>query len=178
MRPKTSTNRESRTFGDFMNKTSALNQTVRSTRTKIIRPAESLSKLNQSEMLSGRSVLKSKDEIKELAEEEIKKRAEKIARREPPKGLLLKQRKLLTAAKTNNMQALTVSGYTFFVTDVNCRDDKKNTPLYYTAKFGNLEFCRYLTDIGARVNEPCEKGNTPLHMAFQSDNDAVGLISS
>jgi ankyrin repeat protein len=127
-------------------------------------------------MLSGQDVKKSKDEVRQQAEEEIRRRAEKITRREPPKGLLLKQRKLLSAAKANNLETVIASGYTYFETDVNVRDDRKNTPLYYAAKFGNLEFCRYLTDIGARVNEPCERGNTPLHMAFKSDNDGVNLI--
>ena len=119
---------------------------------------------------------RSDDEIRIAVEEEIKQRTAKIQKHEPPKGLLLKQRKLFTAAKTGNLKSLKANGFAYFEVDVNVKDEKGNTPLYYTASAGDLAFCQFLTDLNARVNEHCEKGNTPLHMAFKSDNEAVTLF--
>ena len=125
---------------------------------------------------------KSKDKHQKVEEtmkkndnEDLIRKAEKLKNRGPAKVLTHKQRKLLTAAKTNNLPFVKASGFTYFETDVNLKDDKNNTPLYYTAKAGNLEFCQYLTDLHARVNEPCENGNTPLHIAFKSDNEGVKI---
>ena len=103
-------------------------------------------------------------------------RMAKISNRAPPKGLLLKQRKLLLAAKNNSYAQVVNSGFTFSETDVNVKDDKGNTPLYYGAKYGNLELCQFLLDQHARVNEPCENDNTPLHVAFASDKEMVYKI--
>ena len=111
--------------------------------------------------------------LKAEVEAELLNRNEKIAHRAPPRGLLLKQRKLLTAAKMNNMQLIRLTGFRYYEPDVNAHDERNNTPLYYAAMNGNIEFCQFLLDHGARVNDPCEKGNTPLHMAFLSDKEAV-----
>lgn len=109
-------------------------------------------------------------------ENEIKDRLSKIALRGPPKGLLLKQRKLLTAAKTGNLYVVKTNGYAYFEPDVNAKDDKGNTALYYSAQKGFQEFSQFLVDLGARVNEACDKGDTPLHMAFKSDNEGVNKL--
>ena len=141
-----------------------------------LRNLDKLGKSNLAVSTKSQTSRNSHEVVRQSAEEDIKKRAEKIVRREPPKGLLLKQSKLLLVARTNNFPALKAQGYTYFETDVNVKDEFNNTPLYYAAKAGNLEFCQFLTDIGARVNQSCESGNTPLHMAFKSDVDSV-LIS-
>jgi len=99
-----------------------------------------------------------------------------ISQRAPPKGLLLKQRKLFVAAKTNNMAAITASGFHYFETDVNAKDEHDNTPLFYSARHGNKEICDFLLGCGAKVNVPCSEGNTPLHMAFASNEVMVILI--
>lgn len=114
-----------------------------------------------------------KEELKAEVIAEMESQALKIAKRNPTRGLLLKQRKLLTAAKFDNFQLVKSSGFIYFEPDVNAKDDRQNTALYYAAKNGNMEFCQFLVDHGANPNYPCENGNTPLHMAFQSDKEAV-----
>lgn len=178
MRPKTAMHRQTKTLGhssNFTIKSFGGGQPEKPKQLLIpkLRGLEKQPVTSHAATTRARIVLKSKDEIRRDVEEEIKKRMEKITRREPPKGLLLKQRKLLTTARANNFAALKSQGYPYSETDVNVKDEWKNTPLYYTAKHGNLPFCQFLTDLGAKVNEPCERGNTPLHMAFKSDNDAV-----
>lgn len=100
-------------------------------------------------------------------------RQNKIAQRAPPKGLLLKQRKLFTAAKTNNFKQIQSSGYNYYEADVNSKDDQGNTPLFYAARHGNKDICEFLVTHKARVNEPCTNGDTPLHMGFASGNVMV-----
>lgn len=147
----------------------------------IVGPNYNMKKLNTNLMNNTKGSQSKQNEstqreaIKAQVEEELQKRLGKIASRAPPKGLLLKQRKLLTAAKSNNLPLVRSTGFTYFEPDVNAKDEKGNTPLYYTAKFGNLEFCQFLLDHGARVNDSCEQGNTPLHMAFASDKEGVCL---
>ena len=108
---------------------------------------------------------------------EMEEKAAKYAQKVPGKSLLLKQRKLLMASKLNNLQLVKSSGFYYYENDVNAQDERRNTALYYAARNGSLEFCQYLVDRGARVNERCEHGNTPLHMAFQSDREAVIVIT-
>lgn len=91
-------------------------------------------------------------------------------------GLLLKQRKLISAAKNNNFELIPQSGFTYYEGDVNIRDEKNNTPLYYAAKCGNREFCEFLLGTGARINDICNEGNTALHMAFESGNHLVSFL--
>jgi len=93
-----------------------------------------------------------------------------------PKGLLLKQRKLFTAAKASNFKLIQSSGYNYYEADVNAKDDDGNTPLFYAAKNGNKEICEFLVYHKARVNEPCREGNTPLHMAFASGQVMVVIL--
>jgi len=102
-------------------------------------------------------------------------RHNKIAQRSAPKGLLLKQRKLFIAAKTNNFNIILSSGFNYFESDVNIKDDKGNTPLYYAAKNGDNKICDFLIRHKSFVNEPCSEGNTPLHMAFASGQIMVRI---
>lgn len=53
---------------------------------------------------------------------------------------------------------------------MNIRDEDKICPLYYAATHGNIAFVEYLIGSGADPNLKCANGDTPLHMAFKSDN--------
>ena len=97
----------------------------------------------------------------------------KIINKSPPKNLLLKHRKLLEGAKKNNIYMVRNSGFTFYPNDMNVRDKRGNVPLYYVTKHGNLEFCTYMIEKGAKVNEKCEGGNTPFHLAFSTNSIEV-----
>ena len=94
----------------------------------------------------------------------------------PSKHLLLKQTKLLSWTKSNNYHAILTSGYQYYEVDVNIKDSFGNTPLYYAARNGNKEICEFLVNHSAYINEPCENGNTPLHMAFFSNQVMVSFI--
>jgi len=95
-------------------------------------------------------------------------RHDKIAQRSAPKGLLLKQRKLFIASKTNNFPMILSSGFNYFESDVNIKDEKGNSPLFYAAKNGDKQMSEFLVRHKAYVNDRCSGGNTPLHMAFAS----------
>lgn len=97
----------------------------------------------------------------------------KIINKPPPKNLLLKHRKLLEAAKKNNIYMARNSGFVYYQNDMNIKDKKGNTALYYVTKHCNFEFCSYLIEQGAKVNEPCEEGNTPFHIAFSTNSIEV-----
>lgn len=112
------------------------------------------------------------DDDENTAEED---RNTKINSREPPKGLLLKQRKLFSAAKTGNYNIIKTSGFNYYEADVNIADDKGNTPLFYAARNGNKEICEFLVRHKANVNESCAGGNTPLHLAFASNQVMVNF---
>ena len=68
------------------------------------------------------------------------------------------------------------SGFVYYANDMNVRDKKGNVALYYSAKSGNLEFCSFIIELGAKVNEVCEEGNTPFHMAFWTNSFDVGFV--
>lgn len=97
----------------------------------------------------------------------------KIINKLPPKNLLLKHRKLLEGAKTNNIYMVKTSGFIFYPNDMNVKDKKGNTALYYAAKHCNYDFCSYLVELGAKVNEACENGNTPFHICFSTNSIEV-----
>ncbi len=60
--------------------------------------------------------------------------------------------------------------------ELNIRDFTKNTPLYYAAKNGNIDFCEYLLVNGAGPNEICSLGETPFHMAMKTNKSEVFLF--
>lgn len=45
-------------------------------------------------------------------------------------------------------------------------DKYHNTVLYYAAKKGNPDICKFLLERGAQVNQLCSNNNTAMHMAF------------
>ena len=99
-RPKATTNRELRTIGALRYKGAGLQDQSPSSRMSNM-SSPSLVKFSKPDHLNI-SPSRIREEVQEAEEEdEVKKRAEKIALRGRPKGLLLKQRKLLTAAKTS-----------------------------------------------------------------------------
>ena len=60
--------------------------------------------------------------------------------------------------------------------ELNMKDNMKNTPLYYAAKNGNLDFCEYLLENGGSPNEICSYGDTPLHIAMKTNKHDVIII--
>ena len=53
---------------------------------------------------------------------------------------------------------------------VNTKDRKGNTALFYAARFRNEDFVDFLMKFGANPNLKCEKEFTPLHFGFKSNN--------
>lgn len=84
--------------------------------------------------------------------------------------------KLFDAVKKNRFNAMAASGQIYDKVDVNERDERGNTPLYYAGKNGSFEFSKFLIDLGANLNETCSKGDTPMHMACASNNMDVIML--
>ncbi|KAL4482563.1 hypothetical protein ABPG72_005806 [Tetrahymena utriculariae] len=87
--------------------------------------------------------------------------------------LLLKQQKLLQAAKSNQFLQIKNSGYIINESHVNCKDKQQNTALMYSIQHSNITFIRWLLSKGADVNIACAQGNTPVHQAFKTNNHEV-----
>jgi hypothetical protein len=85
-----------------------------------------------------------------------------------PKITLSKHFFIMNCAKNNRIELLQRSAQSFYPKDVNVVDVRGNTPLFYAAKRGNFEMCRFLIEKGALINFRCDEGNTAFHMAFQS----------
>lgn len=49
---------------------------------------------------------------------------------------------------------------------MDARDEDGNSALYYSAKYGNEKFVKYLIDLGADPNLRCQHANTPMHAVF------------
>ncbi|CAD8118538.1 unnamed protein product [Paramecium sonneborni] len=109
-------------------------------------------------------------EIKEIAR---KKKMMKFSKQKEMSEAKLKNRKLIVAAKMKNLQVAMTSGFQYNQRDTQLCDRFGNTPLYYCAKNGDEQFCRFLLNLGANVNQQCENLNTPLHMAFQSESKQI-----
>lgn len=86
---------------------------------------------------------------------------------------LLKNKQLLIHSKQGNLDKLKSLGFYYSQTDINVQDKYGNTPLHYSAKIGNAEICNWLLERGANPNTPGWKKNTPVHMAFLSQNPYV-----
>ena len=71
--------------------------------------------------------------------------------------LLNKKRLLFEAVAKNDMALITRFN------DINIKDEKHNTSLYYATKYGFQNCCEYLLLKGADPNIKCEYGNTALH---------------
>ena len=85
--------------------------------------------------------------------------------------------KLLTSAVENTFLSFKALGAKFTPSQINKKDKKGNTALYYAVKHKNLDFAEYILGFKADVNIKCVKGTyffilgmTPLHKAFQTSN--------
>lgn len=85
-----------------------------------------------------------------------------------PKITLSKHFFVMNCSKNGRFENLQRSPQPFYPKDVNVVDILGNTPLYYAARNGNIDICRFLVEKGALVNFPCEGKNTAFHMAFSS----------
>lgn len=82
---------------------------------------------------------------------------------------------IMNCAKNNRLEVIQRSPLIFYPLDVNVVDNRGNIPLYYAAKNGNSEFCRYLIEKGSLINFRCERGNSAFHMAFLSGDTKTVL---
>jgi len=62
--------------------------------------------------------------------------------------------------------------------DLEVKDAKGNTPLYYAVQYNNFETTELLLNLGADINSKNEQGNTPLHRAFinNTSNAIINLL--
>lgn len=67
-----------------------------------------------------------------------------------------------------NISIAEAAGFHYTKQDTEFYDSNGNSPLYYSAKYGDELMTKMLLKIGADVNQICSNGNTPLHMAFLS----------
>jgi ankyrin repeat protein len=79
----------------------------------------------------------------------------------------------MNCAKNNRLEMLQRSPQPLYPKDVNVVDGRGNTPLYYAARHGNSDFCRFLFEKGAILNYKCEGEDTAFHMAFLSGDLAT-----
>ena len=77
---------------------------------------------------------------------------------------------LISFAKQKKFNKDLVSQRIFRNHKIDGRDDKGNTPLYYSAMYKNILYSEFLIENGADINMICEGGNTPFHKACQSNN--------
>jgi hypothetical protein len=166
-RPKTATNREKSAFNFPQSQSRA---DLKDNAFKISRPTTAFNKLKTMNSKFSESMKTLKSESSQNFQTQA---SETQPKKQHKQGLLLKQRKLFTAAKTSSMAAIVGSGFNYFEADVNVKDDYGNSPLFYAARNGNKEICDFLLAHKARVNESCANGNSPLHMAFASNNAMV-----
>lgn len=64
--------------------------------------------------------------------------------------------KLLVLAAENNFTGVKALNAKFTPEQVNTKDYKGNTPLFYATKYMNSEFMTFLLDAGADPSIPCE----------------------
>lgn len=131
------------------------------------------SKQLKKEEITAESPIYKKSNQKNFSFGSNQSREQKIINKPPPKTLLLKHRKLLEAAKTNNIYMARNSGFCYYPNDMNVKDKDNNVALFYTAKHNNYDFCSFLIDLGSKVNEQCQNNNTPFHMAFETNSIEV-----
>lgn len=66
--------------------------------------------------------------------------------------------KMLALAAENNYAAFKALNGKYTPQQVNSKDFRGNTPLFYVSRHNNLEFINHLLNIGADPSVPCEKG--------------------
>lgn len=59
--------------------------------------------------------------------------------------------------------------------DINIKDGKGNTPLYYAVEGSHYECVELLIRLGGKANMGNEFGNTALHKAFMDGDDKILL---
>lgn len=69
-------------------------------------------------------------------------------------------KKLLNAASENTFLSFKALGAKFTCNQINRRDKKKNTALFYAIKNKNIEFIDYIISFKGDVNVKCSKGKT------------------
>ena len=74
----------------------------------------------------------------------------------------------MNCSKNNRYEVLQRCPQPFYPKDVNVVDVRGNTPLYYAARHGNMDICKFLIEKGALLNFQCECQNTAFHMVFLS----------
>ena len=82
---------------------------------------------------------------------------------------------LLEACTKNQLEKITMLGFTILRAHTRYHDGNDNSPLYYAAKHKNSKLCSILLEKGADPNDTCMGGNTPFHLACLANNKHVGV---
>lgn len=104
------------------------------------------------------SDMKTKKTLGPNAEEDYEMMAKKklLENREKAKEAVYVS-KLLILAADNNFGSLKALNPQFTAEQVNTKDKKGNTALFYAAKYGNEEFVEFLMKFGGNPNIKCER---------------------
>ncbi|CAD8155015.1 unnamed protein product [Paramecium pentaurelia] len=125
-------------------------------------------------LASSRIVKQSLHQKQELKNESLKQSLiNKVTKIRISGETKIKSRKLIQAAKMKSVTIAESAGFIYVKADTEQYDQYGNTPLYYSAKFGDINMTKLLLKAGADVNQKCSNDNTPLHMAFQSGNKQI-----
>jgi len=84
--------------------------------------------------------------------------------------LTARQENIIGCAKGNNTTYLMKFRDQTTVADLNMRDNKGNTALYYAVSNCYYDVAKMLIQMGADVNKQNSLGNTALHKAFMTEN--------
>lgn len=83
---------------------------------------------------------------------------------------------LLEACAKNQLEKITMLGFTILRAHTRHHDFQDNSPLYYAAKHRNSKLCSILLEKGADPNDTCLGGNTPFHLACVGNNKHVSPV--
>lgn len=70
--------------------------------------------------------------------------------------------KMIVLAAENNYCGFKSLNNKFFLNQINIKDYKGNTPLFYASRYGNIEFINHLLNLGADPSIAGEKGTHAL----------------
>ena len=76
------------------------------------------------------------------------------------------QENTIEAAKKNQLSYVIKNKENYQPGDIDAKDSKGNSALFYAVQHLNLDMVKLLLNYGADVNIKCEIGNTPLHLAL------------
>ncbi|CAD8206864.1 unnamed protein product [Paramecium pentaurelia] len=130
-------------------------------------------KTTEISLVSSRIIKQSDLQKRETNEKQRQKLLNKFVRTRLDGEAKIKNRKLIQAAKMKNLAIAEAAGFHYSKADTELYDQNGNTPLYYSAKYGDEQMTKFLLKIGADVNQVCSNGNTPVHMAFLSGNQQI-----